>query len=129
MMGMYEPIRTGWPVTEPVNQASLIERIGWDVHLMVADGRFVVEREDDKPVGVRYELDDDWWVVVLNTPSGRYSIGRFRAMVPFGWLHGITVDALPEMVQRAAMCPITPRRLGGSEGHPGVAWPPTPEDL
>lgn len=124
----HEPVRTGWPDTEPVNQATLVERIGWDAHMMVSDGRFVVERDAyERAVGLRYDLHDDWWIVVLNTATG-YSIGRFRAMVPFGWLHDIDEADLGRLVQRAAMCPITTRRPGESNGNPGFPWPPTDEE-
>jgi hypothetical protein len=124
-----EPDRTGWPDTVPVDHASLIEQIGWDVHMMVNDGHFLVERDAaGEPVGLRYKLRDGWWVVVVHTADG-YSIGRFQAMIRFGWLHNIPVGDLSHLVQRAAMCPISQRRPGrGNDGNPGFPWPPTAEE-
>lgn len=92
----------GWPETIPVEHIDLIEAIGWDALMMVNDGRFSIERDDhERPVGLRFDLKLGWWVVVLNTSDG-YSIGRFRAMVPFGWVHGVTKADLPTEVQRVA---------------------------
>jgi hypothetical protein len=111
---VYEPVRDGWPTTVETSTSWLIEHgIGWDAAMMMSDGRFTVERDDGRPVGLRFALHDDWWVVVVATPD-RWSIGRYRAMVPFGWLHGVDTVDLSTMTQRAAAI--------------GYAWPPTDEE-
>lgn len=92
----------GWPETVPVAQIDLIEGIGWPALMMVNDGRFAVERDaHDRPIGLRFDLKKDWWIVVVATPDG-YSIGRFRAMVPFGWVHNLSMADLTGEVQRVA---------------------------
>lgn len=110
----HDPVRTGWPATVPVNQAEMIEAIGWEAFLAIADGRILVEHDDqDRPIGLRVNMEDGWWLVVLNTDDG-WSVGRYRAMVPFGWLHHVSPEHAATAVQRAAAI--------------GYAWPPTEED-
>lgn len=91
-----------WPPTETVDQAHLIEAIGWDALLMLADGRFTVEKDEyDRPIGLRIPMRKSWWVIVLNTANG-YSIGRYRGMVPFEWVHEVPLSDLTEAVQTVA---------------------------
>lgn len=92
----------GWPATVPVAQIEVIEGIGWDALMMVNDGRFSIERDsDERPIGLRFDLKSDWWVVVVNTEDG-FSVGRFRAMIPFEWVHGVPLVRLADELQRAA---------------------------
>lgn len=92
----------GWPETVPVEQIPLIEAIGWDALMMVNEGQFNIERDDaDQVIGIRFDLALGWWVVVVGTADG-YSVGRFRAMVPFEWVHGLALGELTYQVQRAA---------------------------
>ena len=113
-MTTYDPDRTAWPAAAPINQARMIEAIGWDALLAVADGRVEVQFNDEgQAVGIRIPMEDGWWLLVLGTVDG-WSVGRYRAMVPFGWLHHVSPEHAATAVQRAAAI--------------GYAWPPTEED-
>ena len=117
------------PTITAANMATLIETVGWDTLIAVADGVFRVEHADGHPVGLRIELAKPWAVMVINTDQG-VSVGRVRLMaddgrpvrfgtnpdssfIPHGWVHGVT-GGLPTAVMRCAVV--------------SAPWPPTEEE-
>ena len=98
----WEPVRTGWPEALPCSQIEVAEAIGWDAIAAVNDSGLSVERDGDgQVVAVKLGMDDGWWLVVVHTSEG-YSVGRFRAMVPFEWVHGVALTDLSQAVLRSA---------------------------
>lgn len=98
----WEPVRTGWPDTVPCSQVDVAEAIGWDAISAINDTGVGVEKDGDgNVVGVRLQMRDDWWLIVVATPEG-FSVGRFRAMVPFEWVHGVSLGDLSHAVLRSA---------------------------
>lgn len=104
-----------YPPTVETSPTWILEHgIGWDAIAMMTDQAPAVEYDDARrPVGLRFALGDKWWIIVVATPTG-WSIGRGRAMITFGWVHGIDSADLADRAQRAAAV--------------GFPWPPTEED-